>query len=47
VHEEKVESNKESLELVKPWSENSRESWSVLEHIWRWKLKNQVVRHEE
>jgi hypothetical protein len=47
VHEEQVERKKESLELVQPWRVNSRASWSVLEHIWSWKLKSQVVRPEE
>jgi hypothetical protein len=42
VHEEQVERKKESLELVHPWRENSRAS-RVLEHIWSWKLKSQVV----
>jgi hypothetical protein len=39
VHEEKVESKKEILEMVHPWRVNFRESWSVLEHIWSWNLK--------
>jgi hypothetical protein len=46
-HEEKVESKKESMELVKPWSVNSRSRWSVLENIWSWKMKSWVVKLEE
>jgi hypothetical protein len=47
VHEEKVESKKESLELVQPWRMNFREIWSILERIWSWKLKSQIVITEE
>jgi len=47
VHEEKVERKKEILELVQLWRENYRARWSILEHIWCCKLKNQVVRPDE
>jgi hypothetical protein len=43
VHEERVERNKESLELVQPWRENSREIWSVLEHIGVGNLRNKLL----
>ena len=39
VHEQQVERKKESLELVQPWRENSRASWSI---IGAGKLKRQV-----
>jgi hypothetical protein len=47
VHEEQVERKKESLELVQPWRENSRASWSIFGAYLELKLKSQVVRPEE
>jgi hypothetical protein len=47
VHGEQVGSRKESLDPVYPWRENSIARSSILEHIWRWKLKNHVVIPEE
>jgi hypothetical protein len=42
MHEEKEERKEERLALVQSWRENSRARWSVLEHIWSWKLKNKM-----
>jgi hypothetical protein len=33
VHEEQGERKEESLDMVKPWRINSRESWTILECI--------------
>jgi len=43
VHEEKVERNKEILELVQPWRENSRAIWSVSEHIGVGNLRTRLL----
>jgi hypothetical protein len=34
VHEQQIESKKESLELVQPWRENSRACWNVFGAHW-------------
>jgi hypothetical protein len=47
VHEEKVESKKESLESLHPWRENSRACWSIYGAFWSRILKRDVVRHKE
>jgi hypothetical protein len=36
VHEEQVESKKQSLKLVQPWRENSRAHWSIFGVFWSW-----------
>jgi hypothetical protein len=34
VHEQQVESNKESLEMEQPWRENSRACWRIFGAFW-------------